>query len=332
MIHGFITTSTSFFDGWEQMAIAFESGDFSLIDDSIALPNGAWAQTHRRMLRRGGRPILALTQGRHRPYVYPLFTPAGYPVTTESPADHPHHNSCWIGADHVHCRMPVADGRFEDYSYNFYINETFQGRAAGRIVETDLRAEAIGADSLRITQTLEWRGPIEWAAPAGRLAVRERRTLQVSPRPRFHLIDIESRLTSADWDVTLGPTRHAYFNVRVADSMVGALGGVVQDDRGRTGGGAITGTGSRWVDFSGPVGGGHTAGIAVFPDPRDHADPSWFVADWGVVTVGSFRLEGRRVSQGEELVSRYRLVVHDGDAAAVPIADEFATFLNGACR
>ena len=55
----------------------------------------------------------------------------------------------------------------------------------------------------------------------------------------------------------------------------------------------MSGTDARWVDFSGPVGGGQVAGIAVFPDPRDHEDISWFVADWGVVTVGPFRLKER---------------------------------------
>jgi len=92
------------------VTVDFKFDRFTLTDDSIALPKGAWARTHRRTLRKDGRPVLALTQGRCRSYVYPLFTPAGYPVTTESPADHPHHNSFWIAADHVHCRMPVAAG------------------------------------------------------------------------------------------------------------------------------------------------------------------------------------------------------------------------------
>ena len=309
------------------MTVDFKFDRFTLTDDSIALPKGAWARTHRRTLRKDGRPVLALTQGRCRSYVYPLFTPAGYPVTTESPADHPHHNSFWIAADHVHCRTPVAAGGYEEYTYNFYLDETFQGRAPGQILETDLKAEAVGNDSLRITQSLEWRGPIEWAAPAGRLAARETRIFLIGSKPNMHVIDVESRLASADWDFTLGPTRHAYFNVRVADSMIIAFGGSVQDDARRTGGEAITGTRARWVDFSGPVGAGQTAGLAVFPNPRDHEDLSWFVADWGVVTVGPFRLKGRLVLQGEELVARYRVIAHDGGAAEADVAGEFDAYL-----
>ena len=305
---------------------------YSLTDDAIALPTGAWARTRRRTLRHNGRPVLAFTQGRHRSYVYPLFTPAGYAVTSECPADHPHHNSFWIAADHVHCRMPVALGGFEEYTYNFYLDETFQGRAPGRIVETGSTAEPAGEDAFRIMQNLEWRGPIEWAAPSGRLAARETRRLRIAAQSGMYVIDVESRLAAVEWDFALGPTRHAYFNVRVADSMIVALGGIVQDDRGRIGGNAVSDTEARWVDFSGPVGGGHFAGIAVFPDPRDHSELSWFVADWGVVTVGPFRLNGRLVRRGEELLARYRILVHDGDAAGADVADEFAKFLEMTSR
>ena len=304
--------------------------NWTLVEDVVALPTGAWAGAHRRTLRHGDKPVLALTQGRHRNYVYPLFTPKGFAVTSEHPADHPHHNSFWFAADHLYCRMPVTHGKgYEDYTYNLYLNETFQGRAAGRIVETHHDGAAEG-DGFRIIQTLDWRGPSEWAAPDGRLAARETRILRVARQRDAHVIDVESRLAAVDWDFTLGPTRHAYFNVRVADSMIVGLGGVVRDDQGRTGGEAVSGTDARWIDFSGPVGGGQVAGIAVFPDPRDHADLSWFVADWGVVTVGPFRLKQALVRRGEHLTARYRVLAHDGDAGAANVADAFAQFVQAA--
>jgi len=251
-------------------------------------------------------------------------------VTSEHPADHPHHNSFWFAADHLYCRMPVTHGKgFEDYTYNLYLNETFQGRAAGRIVETHHDGVTEG-DTFRITQTLDWRGPAEWAAPEGRLAARETRTLHMSGQDNAHVIDVESRLAAVDWDYSLGPTRHAYFNVRVADSMIVGLGGVVRDHQGRTGGEAVSGTDACWIDFSGPVGGGQVAGIAVFPDPRDHADLSWFVADWGVVTVGPFRLKQALVRRGAHLRARYRVLVHDGDAGAANVVGAYARFLETA--
>jgi hypothetical protein len=301
---------------------------FSLTEDMVALPTGAWAGAHRRTLRSGERPVLALSQGKHRNYVYPLFTPKGYAVTSEHPADHPHHQSFWFAADHVYCRMPVNHGKgYEDYTYNIYLNDTFQGRAAGRIVETAYTGAADG-DAFRITQTLDWRGPQEWAAPeGGRLVARETRTLLVRERNGAHVIDVESRLAAVDWDVTLGPTRHGYFNVRVADSMIGGLGGVITSNEGPLPNADTSNETATWIDFSRPVGGGHVAGISVFPDPRDHQDIWWFVAGWGVITVGPFRMKEALVRRGEHLRARYRVIVHDGDAAAANVAAAYAEFV-----
>jgi Methane oxygenase PmoA len=308
-------------------AVTQRSG-FSLDESIVALPQGAWARTHRRTLRHDGKPILCLTQGRQRAYVFPLYTPAGFGVTSESPGDHPHHNSFWIAADHVHARMPIADGKHEDYTYNFYVDETFQGRAPGRIVALDSRCETLDSKRARIIQDIEWRGPVEWAAPEGRIVAREQREMLIATQSDTHVIDVTSRLRAAEWDFTIGPTRHAYFNVRVADSMTVDFGGTVRDDRGREGGEAITGTGSRWVDFSGPVGGDNRAGLAVFPHPRDHAELSWFVTDWGVVTVGPFRLNGRLVRRGEEMIARYRVLAHDGELELADLRQRFNDYVN----
>lgn len=302
---------------------------FVLADDPIALPRGAWAKTERRTLRRGAQPVFSLTQGRHRPYLFPVYTPRGFAVTSECPADHPHHNSFWIASDHVDCWMPAAAGRNEQYTYNFYVDETFQGRAPGRIVQLHASGEEIGTDGYRIVQTMEWRGPVEWAAPEGRIAARERRVLDLKTADGAYVIDVESRLSAVDWDLSLGPTRHAYFNLRVVESIAVTSGGRVQDDRGRSGGEAVSGSGARWVDYAGPVGGGHWAGVALFPDPRDHRDAYWFVSDWGVITVGPFRLEKREIRQGDAMVLRYRVIVHDGDLGPAAIAAYYSTYLAG---
>jgi len=286
--------------------------DFSFESDAIALPRGAWAKTHRMRLRHRGKAVLALTQGDFRSYVFPLMTPAGYCVTSESPADHPHHSGLWIASDHVHALMPAANDTVEEYTYNFYVNETFQGRAPGRIVETAVAGREIGAGRFEIAQELEWRGPREWASDAGRLSARETRTMTVTVGERSNRIDVSSTLTGGDFAMRLGPTRHAYFNVRVADSMIVANGGTIVDDRGCEGGAQTSGEGARWVDFSGPVGGGALAGMTVIPHEIEGRTPFWFVADWGVVTVGPFRSEPLDLDRGRSFESRYTVLAHDG--------------------
>lgn len=285
---------------------------FTFASDGIALPKGAWADTHRRRLRLDGRTVLALTQGRRRTYVYPLCTPADYCVTSEAPADHPHHCSLWVAADHVHAQMPATGGTIEEYTYNFYVDDIFQGRAPGRIGEVACEGRTLGDGRFEIVQEIEWRGPAEWAAPEGRCVAIERRALVVTPGDRRHRIDIASRLTARDWGLKLGPTRHAWFNLRVADSMIVDNGGTVRDDLGRLGGGAISGEGARWVDFSGPVGGGAVAGVTMIAHPYEDRAPYWFVADWGVVSAGPFRSASVRLEQGDSFETRCTILVHDG--------------------
>jgi hypothetical protein len=289
--------------------------DFSFQSDLITLPKGAWAKTHRHRLRWRNRTVLALTQGCFSSYVYPLCTPAGFCVTSEAPADHPHHVSLWIASDHVHTMMPAANSTVEEYTYNFYLNETFQGRAPGRILQVSVAGRALDADRFEIVQELEWRGPVEWAAAGGRLIAREKRTITITAGERRHRLDVASRLSGGDFAMKLGPTRHAYFNVRAADSMSVANGGMIVDDRGCSGGNAVSGEGARWIDFCGPVGGGHVAGMTVIPHPSDGWEPYWFAADWGVVTVGAFRLKGLSLEPGQAFESAYTVIVHDGEEA-----------------
>lgn len=292
---------------------------FTFGSDAIALPKGAWANTHRRRLRLDGRTVLALTQGRQRSYAFPLCTPSGHCVTAEAPADHPHHCSLWVASDHVYGLMPAVGGTLEEYTYNFYVDETFQGRAPGRIVEVGCEGRPLGDGRFEIVQEIEWRGPVEWAAPSGRCVAVERRVFTVTAGPVHHRIDLSSRLTARDWGIKLGPTRHAYFNVRVADSMIVENGGTVRDDRGREGGAAIGGEGARWVDFSGPVGGGLTAGVTLIARPHGDRAPYWFAADWGVVSVGPFRSAALQMEQGDSFETSCTVLVHDGgpDEAAI---------------
>lgn len=286
--------------------------DFAFEIEKIDLPEGAYARTHRRRLFWQGRTLLGFSQGDFRDYIYPLNSPAGYAVTSERPADHPHHASLWVAADHVHAQVSTPAGT-EEYTYNFYVDETFQGRAPGRIRETDVSARLLQDGGFEIVQTLEWRGPSEWAAPAGRTILSEQRVTQVRAGNTVHRIDIISRLTAEKTPVSLGPTRHALFNLRVADGLIVANGGRLRDNRGRTAGPAISGSGARWVDFCGPVGGSHVAGVTVIPHHLAGMEPFWFVADWGVVTVGPFRFEPIGLGVGEAFSTSCTFLVHDGE-------------------
>lgn len=294
------------------MTYTFDAG-------AIALPQGAWARTQRRYLFHDGRLVLGISQGDFRSYVFPLFTPAGQLVTSEAPADHPHHQSVWIGADHVHARVPASEGQTEEYTYNFYVNEVFQGRAPGSIAERACSFEITASGAALIRQQLDWQGPAEWAAPGGRQILREERVLLVEQTDDATTIRLRSTLRPGRWPVQLGPTRHAYFNARVAESMQVQAGGRMLDERGVPIADRQTPS-AAWIDCVGPVGGGQEAGIALMP-LTDQDEGSWFVADWGVMTWGPFRRRLRALDAGAALTLECCVIAHDGDVGPVRLGE-----------
>ncbi|MBW1942504.1 MAG: PmoA family protein [Deltaproteobacteria bacterium] len=304
---------------------------FSFETEKIDLPKGALAKTHRRTLRWRGKTIASFTQGLFRAYLYPLYTPAGYGVTSEAPADHPHHNSIWVAADHLHCRIPLVGDLFEEATYCFYVNETFQGRAPGRIIEEWAQGTEHIPGHFRVTQRLNWRGPSEWGAEHGRVVAIETRTTNFQPGEVAHVIDIRSQLEPTEWDLTIGPTRHAYFGVRVAESIRVIDGGRLVNAEGHNGGDVVTGAVSDWIDLSGPVTHHHWAGITVMPDPQMTYGP-WFATDWGTVAVNPFVTEGRVLPRGEKFELGLRLVVHDGDLDRSQVSVWYETFAKEGCR
>ena len=214
----------------------------------------------------------------------------------------------------------------EEATYNLYVNEVFQGRAPGRTWIVSHSAEELSDAHLRVVQGVEWQGPEEWG-PTGmrRVLAGETRTIDIYPGEAANVIDIRSQLRPTDWDITIGPTRHAYFTVRLADALSVAGGGVLLDSEGRTGSEAISGGNAAWVDMSGPAGHGRSVGIAVMPYPSD-ADLRWYVQDYGTMTLNPFLRAKGVLDRGDTLDLGIRLIVHDGDADEAGVREFYEAF------
>lgn len=307
---------------------------FSVQEDQIELAQGAWAASHRLAVRWRGKRILSLSQGPFRPYLYPVFTPAGFAVTSESPADHPHHNSIWVALDRVRCLFPYASEETEKGTYNFYVNGTFQGRAPGRILTTGVESEELAPDHLRIQLNLQWRGPVEWAASKGRVLLTETRMLDIRPGEEATLIDVRSRLQSGRWGLHLGPTRHGFFGVRLIEALSVTHGGKLVDSAGREGSREISREKADWVDGSGTLGRGVRAGVALFPYPSTAGHP-WYVTDWGTLTINPMAGRAWPLEPGQGVEFGLRIAVHDGDAREARVGDlcrEFQEEIEGGSR
>lgn len=286
---------------------------FSVEPDRVDLPSGATAGARRTWIKRDGRPIAALSQNAYRTYIYPLFTPSGVSVTAESPIDHPHHNSITVGADHFDCLFVYDGHRTERGTYNFYVNETFQGRATGRIAGISLDIQETDNDTLRVVQSLEWQGPVEWGAPERRVLATETRTINVRTTPESNILGICSRLEPTEWDIVIGPTRHAYFTVRIADGLRVVDGGKISDADGRSTVDDINANTAAWVTMAATGPHEREVGVTVVAHPS--AFPTgWYAHEWGTVAVNPFLYDEQSIQQGDTLELGVTVVAHDGPA------------------
>ena len=308
---------------------------FSVEDDEYSIP-AKWEDESTRLLKVSwkGRLVTGLCQAAYRSYVYPVLSPAGVPVTTErSISDHPWHQSVTIGSDQFYTYVRTPGGKVEEDPINLYWDWKFQGREAGRIVSAPVdEYTEIAEDHLQITQRLQWQGPEEWGVhPYRRILAEEMRTIDVRPGEVANIIDVRSRLRPTRWDIRIGPCRHGYFTIRVADHLR------VTDPRGNKIGGKLTASGDRvgekeirwqladWIDYSGEDENGRVAGIALFQFPSVGNVP-WYLVDYGSVRVNPHRLGARNVNIGDTVDIAIRVIAHDGDASEAGVAELHEAF------
>ncbi|MEI9973799.1 MAG: DUF6807 family protein [Ignavibacteriota bacterium] len=94
----------------------------------------------------------------------------------------------------------------------------------------------------------------------------------------------------------------------------------------------VWGKRSNWVDYSGQVD-GEKLGVAIFDHPQNPRHPTyWHARDYGLFALNPFgahafdpkQLESRwDLAKGKQLVFRWRVVVHPGDAESAHLADLF---------
>lgn len=289
-----------------------------------------------RMLKVGwkGKPVTGFNQSSRRCYVYPVMTPSGVGVTNERPtSDHAFHQSITVGNDYFFTYQTSAAGRFEEPGMCFYTNSPdMRGRGEGRIVATTHNeCTELGEDHLEIIVRLQWQGPEQGYAPKYRRVVAEEmRTISVFPGEVANVIDVRSQLRPTEWDIRLGPSRHGYFTIRMADHLR------VVDPKGEKQGGCIVDSEGRrddhvtwqhadWIDYYGTDSQGRTAGLAVFQFPS-LGNVAWYAGTYGSIRVNPFRKGGTYVCRGEEVDVAIRIVAHDGDPHEAAVADLYESF------
>lgn len=274
------------------------------------------------VVRVGGSMFTAYNFGSDlpRPFLYPLIGPFGDGVTRSYPmetvagevTDHPHHRSVWVAWGDVN----GSDIWSETEGHGTITHQGFDkcetGPVFGHLV---CRNHWLDADGKKLLEDRV-----------------ELRFYNVPDSKR--LFDMNVCFLATEGEVRFGDTKEGgVISVRVATSMDGDHGGIIQNSHGAMTEAETWGRRASWCDYSGPVS-GHKVGLALFDHPSNVRYPTWWhVRDYGLMTANPFGLSafyGDEAMDGSVVVPAgggmgfsYRVCVHAGDAAEGGVMAEY---------
>lgn len=205
-----------------------------------------------------------------KPYIYPLKSLGGIPVTKGlSPAgatdNYPNHRSFWIG---------LADVNGVDF-WN-------EGEKCGKIVQTSQEFDSFNAGYWNLHCTYNWVGT------DGKVVLAEERRNSFLSSNYGLLTSTMITLKAGEKEVKLGDTADGLFALRVAPGiqLKGGKGHILNSNGEKDN--ACLGKRAKWCDYTGEVD-GKTVGIAVFDVPANYGFPTyWNVTDYGLLAANPF--------------------------------------------
>jgi hypothetical protein len=272
-----------------------------------------------------GKPFTVFHAGADagKPYFAPLRSASGTIITRRFPMekiegesqDHLHHRGLWFCYDDVN-------------GVKFWENDpSYKNPKIGRIVARE-------ANWKPAAKTFE--GIFDWNDPAGKTLLTEHRVMKFQAGPKLRIIDLDITLTARE-QVVFGDTKEGAFAIRLADALTEKSGsGKMVNDQGQQGMANVWGTRFSWVDYSGSID-GEKLGVAIFDNPSNPGYPSrWHARDYGLFALNPWGQHGydpaaaeahTTLASGASLHFRWRVVIHEGDAASAHIAELYKEFV-----
>jgi hypothetical protein len=267
-----------------------------------------------------------------KPFLFPVLGPGGVPFTRSFPMaevagearDHPHHRSLWF----AHGSVGGIDFWLERPGVTGVIRHD-------ALVETS--SGSIGV--LRVRN--------RWTGPKGEPVCTDETEIRVSTQGRSRLLDYAITFTALpDKPLVFGDTKEGTMALRLTPWLtpphkvkgveVPSEARMVNSEGGS--GAGIWGQRAAWVSYSGKNA-GRTLGVSMIESVANPRFPTWWHArDYGLFAANPFgrhdfeakkdepRLGEMVVPPGKSVTFRYRLVFHEGDAAAASIADMARTW------
>jgi hypothetical protein len=274
----------------------------------------------------GGRAFTTYNYGSQwaRPFLYPVIGPHGTCIVRNWPMvegiagevqDHPHHKGIWVAYGEVNGTDNWSEAEGHARVRHAGFAEATSGPVFGRFRAVN---DWLSRDGVK--QVEEVREFTFYATPAGE-----------------RLADVTVLFRATVGDVNFTDTKEGgILGVRVASSMDGDKGGTIVNAYGGVTEAETWGKPSPWVDYCGPVE-GRVVGIAIMNHPSSFRYPTrWHVRDYGLFTANPFALKhyepergwngDHLLKQGEQLLFKYRLYIHDGRTHEANVRDKFLAF------
>jgi hypothetical protein len=283
----------------------------SLTGSSTGPPRAPWLQyNHAHVVPPADIPPVF---GRNA-YLHPLRTPSGRVVTDEYPPDHAHQSGVFLA---------YTKARFEDREPNFWELANKRGRVRYRSAVDYYEANPIWVEFAVEHEHVDETAP----GGQGKVALLETWKVRIwnpiakrTDRVDHWIFDIESRRRCAtNQPLQLPQYHYGGMALRGARGWGGDKGQfTTSDGKDRVAGNH---TRPRWCDLSGEVD-GQVAGLALMTHPANfrYPEPLRIHPSMPYMVYTPSQLGDWEIAPGQEQVSRYRFVVHDG-ATSVPMLE-----------
>ena len=239
-----------------------------------------------------------------RPNFFPVYSPSGRLVTTSCAHRYNHHKSIFIGHAKVN-------------GINFFHDNNPTRADLGDIALESAESEI--TDAGVVLRTLN-----SWTTKEGVCMLEEQRDVVWRPGDQVHVLDVASTLISRVGDVTFAKDKHAFFGIRVADTIDVEDGGRVVNSMGQENEVGTMGQEADWVDYSGVVA-DQAVGVTLMHHPSNPRSP-YFVRDYGTFLSNFTMNEPYVLRDGKSLLQRFRVLVHEDRAEEVDIVGYHAEF------
>ena len=276
-----------------------------------------------------------------KPYLHPLrsaqgtVVTRGFPMRKDIPGesmDHPHHRAMYYAHGDVNGVDFWSEAEFEEKVPVQVGGQQYfaAGRLPnGRTVFTKLEEMKSGPDSGTI------RALFDLVGPDGKVIGQETQAYVFRGDASTRIIDCEFTTKALGTPVKMGDTKEGTFAIRVVKALE-APNVRMLNSEGGVGEAQIWGKRANWVDYSGTVE-GKKLGIAIFDHPSNPKHPTyWHAREYGLFAVNPFgehdyyndpKRDGSiTIPASGSLTFRYRVFIHDGDAAEAKVAAAYERY------